>query len=306
MRKTIIGVAVLALMTAATGLAKTGSYRSICLTMADQSTLLVNMDKSMSLGFGDGNLSVTTDEFELAFPLADVNSWNFSEKWSPNKFVEDPDPEPDPVYEPEGDGSALTPFNTIALTPENEGTTAWVTGYIVGSFLGNSIEEGANFSSTGHVAGNILLAPAADVTDPALCVGVQMLSSTAFRPELNLINNPANLGREIAIRGRLASYGGKTGLTRPDKYCWGNQGEDDPVTGINPAESDNAGISLEGNTISLANLPAGLTVSLYDAAGRTVLSETASGSRTISLDGLSRGVYILSINGMNIKISVNR
>ena len=64
------------------------------------------------------------------------------------------------------------------------------------------------------------------------------------------------------------------------------------------------GMTLSGNTLSFDSLSAGSVVNVYTASGIQVRSLTAEGAVEIDLDGLTAGVYVVNVNGVSYKISV--
>lgn len=304
MKKRIFAAGILALTLAFAGFAKDNSFRSLELKNKDASTMLINMDKDMSLTVADDSLAITTPDYEVKFAINDLAGWGFSTKWSPLSFVTPEEPEPPiQVIEPAGDGTFSDPYNVVRMLEENpQGAEVWITGFIMGSFTGSEITaESANFSHKGHVAGNILLAADASLNAADKVVAVQLSGTSPVRPDLNLIDHIDNIGKEVAVKGTLANYGGRLGLTKAVMYKWGNQGED--VVALDAVEE--APFTVVGNTIMLGNLPANALVTLTDMAGRTVATYPASAA-TISLDTLTRGIYLLTVNGQTVKISVNR
>ena len=64
------------------------------------------------------------------------------------------------------------------------------------------------------------------------------------------------------------------------------------------------GMTLSGNTLSFDSLPAGSVVNVYIASGIQVRSLKAEGAVEIDLDGLTAGVYVVNVNGVSYKVSV--
>lgn len=63
-------------------------------------------------------------------------------------------------------------------------------------------------------------------------------------------------------------------------------------------------MTLHGNTLSFDSLPSGSTVNVFTTAGVQVRSLTAEGAIDIDLDGLTAGMYIVKVNDVSYKISV--
>lgn len=124
--------------------------------------------------------------------------------------------------DPAGDGTEANPYNVIKALTVQDGSMAWVKGYIVGQVAGSSISEESQFDApfTGAVyddgtvatAGtNILIAAKADEKSISACLVVQ-LPKGDIRTTLELVNNPANDGKEVELYGKLTKYFGVAGL----------------------------------------------------------------------------------------------
>lgn len=61
---------------------------------------------------------------------------------------------------------------------------------------------------------------------------------------------------------------------------------------------------LEGDKLHFGNLPDGSNIAVYDLSGIAVRQAQASGSFTLPLQGLAKGVYIVSVNSSSYKISI--
>lgn len=124
-----------------------------------------------------------------------------------------------------GDGSAETPFTVQAVQAGAAGTGKWVTGYIVG-FIPDKYYDQAVFGTEGAINTNILLAPAADVTDVAACIPVALVGD--LRTAVGLGGHPENLGKQVTIYGDLEKYFGQPGLKNTSIYAWGDKGDETP------------------------------------------------------------------------------
>ena len=124
--------------------------------------------------------------------------------------------------DPAGDGTEANPYNVIKALTVQDGSMAWVKGYIVGQVAGSSISEESQFDApfTGAVyddgsvatAGtNILIAAKADEKSISACLVVQ-LPKGDVRTTLELVNNPDNDGKEVELYGKLTKYFGVAGL----------------------------------------------------------------------------------------------
>lgn len=130
-----------------------------------------------------------------------------------------------------GAGTAADPYNVGSVLEGAAGTGVWVTGYIVGWIDGMTLSTGANFTVPASVNSNILLAATPDEKIVENCIPIALPNGTAVRTNLNLQNNAGNLGKQVSIRGNLATYFGAKGLKECDLYVWGDKGDDDATMG---------------------------------------------------------------------------
>lgn len=85
----------------------------------------------------------------------------------------------------------------------------WVSGYIVG---GDLTSASASFDEPFSSRTNILLGPRSSTDDKDSCLSVS-LPSGRIREALNLVDNPALLGRKVCIKGNIVeAYYGIPGL----------------------------------------------------------------------------------------------
>lgn len=101
----------------------------------------------------------------------------------------------------------------------------WVAGYIVGSCTGTTISS-ASFSSEKASNSNILIADAPGVTDVDVCMPVELGKGSHLRDDLNLSDNPENLGRRVALYGLVKKYFRVIGLKGAEDYEWMNGGDE--------------------------------------------------------------------------------
>ena len=271
-------------------------FRSMVVTNGDVAMLTINLEEVLNVNFTTDSLVIASDGYQIGLALADVTGWHYSKEWS----------ESDPAFLPPGDGSWNAPSNVAALrATAGDERGKWVTGYIVGSYTGTSVQDYANFSDKNHVAANVLLAPKAGVTDLGRIVPVQLPYGAEVRGAVNLLDNPDNYGREVSVLGDISTVGGMRGVKNTSKFAWGPKGYDDSA--IDGVTAD-AEIARDGNTLTVSGLNAGHAVRVVDMAGRMVMSPIASdaGIATVSLDGLMAGAYVISYAGKSIKIVVNR
>lgn len=123
-----------------------------------------------------------------------------------------------PVVDTEGQGTQLDPFTVADVIKLNNSYTqaAWVSGYIVGSINGKSLDN-AVFGADPASNTNLLLAAKADEKDVKNCIPVA-LPVGKLRNDLNLVDRPALIGREVSILGKLVAYFGAPGLKEGTDY----------------------------------------------------------------------------------------
>ncbi len=118
-----------------------------------------------------------------------------------------------------GDGSKTNPFTVAqAIQKQNASpyVTGWVKGFIVGAVkTGVSTITSANdvqFSGPFTLNTNVLLADDKNETNYLNCVIVNLPSGKPLRTLVNLVDNPANLGKWLNVTGTLRTYFGVAGL----------------------------------------------------------------------------------------------
>ena len=123
-----------------------------------------------------------------------------------------------------GTGTQADPYtvaDVIAQAPtqstDANAPQVYVKGIIVGWVDGQKYTEGANFNATATSQTNILIADAANVTDPAVCVPVQ-LPAGSVRSGLNLQQNPDNYKKEVILQGQVLKYFGVPGVKTTKSY----------------------------------------------------------------------------------------
>lgn len=125
---------------------------------------------------------------------------------------------------PAGDGSKEKPYSVAQVIElNNNGSTVWAEGYIVGYVNAPSApyvaKEGTvYFSATGAVASNVLIADSKDEKTITKLVAVNLPSSTEYRTKINLLDNPDNLGKKVKINGNLVKYFGICGIKELKGY----------------------------------------------------------------------------------------
>lgn len=103
----------------------------------------------------------------------------------------------------DGKGTRETPYTTSeVLSFGSNGLSGWVEGYIVGS-IGF---DGSYVFNDGYdnAPNNLLIAETPGITDPNLCLALELPAGTALREYGNLVDNPDNFGKKIDVYGRFS------------------------------------------------------------------------------------------------------
>lgn len=112
-----------------------------------------------------------------------------------------------------GDGTKENPYNIEAAQQKQDGSIAWVQGYIVGTIENYEDPSGsAKFATPFTAKNNLLIAASATEMNVKNCVVVQLSSGTELYTKLNLAENSANLGHVISIQGSLEKFCGFPGV----------------------------------------------------------------------------------------------
>ncbi len=126
-------------------------------------------------------------------------------------------PEPPTPGQGEGSGTADDPYNVAAgIGLQNEEPIAWVHGYIVGavksglsSVTGN---DDINWSAPFDLATNVVIADDVACREISQCIIVNLPAGKPLRIQVNLMDNPDNLGKHLAVNGKLRRYFNQAGL----------------------------------------------------------------------------------------------
>lgn len=132
----------------------------------------------------------------------------------------------------DGAGSKEQPYTVsevIALS--NPGTESWVEGFIVGviNYDNNSSLETSVPTTVGSC---IAIAETPDETDQTKCVAVQLVSGSAVRTAVNLVDNPENLGKQIKLKGKLEKYFGMAGIKATSEAVLDGQDVGEPSIAV--------------------------------------------------------------------------
>ena len=126
-------------------------------------------------------------------------------------------PTPPTPGQGEGSGTADDPYNVAAgIGLQSEEPIAWVHGYIVGAVKSglSSVSGNADINWTGpfDLATNVLIADDATCNEISQCIIVNLPAGKPLRTMVNLMDNPDNLGKHLAVNGKLRRYFGQAGL----------------------------------------------------------------------------------------------
>ena len=151
-------------------------------------------------------------------------------------------PTPPTPGQGEGSGTADDPYNVAAgIGLQSEEPIAWVHGYIVGAVKSglSSVTGNAdiNWSGPFDLATNVVIADEATCNEISQCVIVNLPAGKPLRTQVNLMDNPDNLGKHLAVNGKLRKYFGQAGLrdsngTEADFVLEGGVTPPTPGTGI--------------------------------------------------------------------------
>ena len=126
-------------------------------------------------------------------------------------------PTPPTPGQGEGSGTFEDPYNVAAgIGLQSEEPIAWVHGYIVGAVKSglSSVTSNAdiNWSAPFDLATNVVIADDAACREISQCIIVNLPAGKPLRTQVNLMDNPGNLGKHLAVNGKLRKYFGQAGL----------------------------------------------------------------------------------------------
>lgn len=176
---------------------------------------------------------------------------------------------------PDGDGTETNPYSAGWVNAQGKDFTknsVWVSGYIVG-WVDNkdqnyADEKNANFTAPATVATNVLIANSPDVKDVSKCVCVNLPNTNDIRKNVNLVDNPGNIGKLLTVNGDIIKYFAIPGVKNLKSYKLDGQGGggDTPVTPGNPVTSLDESFSGKAK-------PSGWTVKNVDGSKDWFFSE---------------------------------
>ena len=126
-------------------------------------------------------------------------------------------PTPPTPGQGEGSGTADDPYNVAAgIGLQSEEPIAWVHGYIVGAVKSGitSVSGNSDINWTGpfDLATNVVIADDVNCNEISQCIIVNLPAGKPLRSRVNLVDNPDNLGKHLAVNGKLRRYFGQAGL----------------------------------------------------------------------------------------------
>ena len=128
-----------------------------------------------------------------------------------------------------GDGTKENPYNIEAAQQKQDGSIAWVQGYIVGAMENVYDDEGefagnkASFTAPFNVTSNVLIAESPDETTESKCLPVKIKNGSDLSNALNLKDHPENKGGVLLIQGELNSGFGKAALINTTAAVFNNK-----------------------------------------------------------------------------------
>ena len=112
----------------------------------------------------------------------------------------------------DGEGTQEKPYSVADVKKlGNSEEIAWVEGYIVGTMHNNKLATDTVINS------NFVLATTTEDTVTLVPVA---LPSGDVRTALNLVDNPDNLGKKVAVKGKLEAYFSMPGVKSVSEYEW--------------------------------------------------------------------------------------
>ena len=126
-------------------------------------------------------------------------------------------PTPPTPGQGEGSGTLEDPYNVAAgIGLQSEEPIAWVHGYIVGAVKSglSSVTSNAdiNWSAPFDLATNVVIADDVTCREISQCIIVNLPAGKPLRTQVNLMDNPDNLGKHLAVNGKLRKYFNQAGL----------------------------------------------------------------------------------------------
>ena len=167
-----------------------------------------------------------------------------------------------------GSGTADDPYNVAkGISLQGQDIVGWVHGYIVGAVKNGvtavSSNDQINWSGSFDSPTNVVIADDPNCQEITQCIIVNLPANKPLRTQVNLQDNPGNLGKQLAVNGKLRAYFGQAGLrdsggTENDFVLEGGTPPTPPTPGV-IIFSETFGNSQGNFTIQNVSLPAALT-----------------------------------------------
>ena len=116
-----------------------------------------------------------------------------------------------------GSGTFEDPYDVAAgIGLQSEQPVAWVQGYIVGAVKSGlssvSGNDDINWNPPFDLATNVVIADDATCHEISQCIIVNLPAGKPLRSQVNLVDHPENLGKQLLVLGKLRRYFGQAGL----------------------------------------------------------------------------------------------
>lgn len=117
----------------------------------------------------------------------------------------------------EGSGTQEDPYNVASgISLQGQEVIGWTQGYIVGAVKNGvtsvSSNDQINWTGSFDSSTNVVIADDASCKEISQCVIVNLPAGKPLRTQVNLQDNPGNLGKLLAVNGKLRAYFGQAGL----------------------------------------------------------------------------------------------
>lgn len=160
-----------------------------------------------------------------------------------------------------GTGTQTDPYDVVkGISLQGQDVTGWVKGFIVGSVKSGvtsiASSDDIHFDAPFTSPTNVLISDNKGETDYTRCIVVNLPSGKPLRTNVNLVDHPENLGKELNVLGTLRTYFGVAGLrdapgestdfeleggVTPPPPGGGDGTFDDPFD-VNSARANNSGL----------------------------------------------------------------
>ncbi len=125
----------------------------------------------------------------------------------------------EPQVPTEGPGSKDQPYTVVeAIALNNDHSLGWVSGYIVGVMNYDETAKKNVFSATELTTNSNIVIAATAADYGTTYMAVQLPTDSKVRSDLNLVDRPGNLGKEVSVCGSFESYCGTNGVKATSDY----------------------------------------------------------------------------------------